>query len=179
MRTEIHPAARHITWLVIVVGGITALVGLAYLVFNLGPGISLPFTRTALDAGWLLVFGLMWFVVGLVMLRWLRPTSPATVLTDDRARKIDEIEIRLQNLETRLTALEHTLPKVRMDTGPDPRDLDNELGSLATTIQDAHTRLDDLGDVNHRLHDLESQLDQLYVTLQDAHRRLDEIEKMP
>ncbi len=193
MRIEIHPAARRITWLIIVSGGLAALIAIYFLVFNPGPGISLPITRTALDAGWLLILGLAWFVIGLLMLRWLRPTGSIVAPADEKTRqladldtlntldaRIRSLETQISATETRLSSLERTLQIVqpRGKTANPQRDLDNELGSLATAIRDLHTRLDDLGDVNHRLHDLESQLDQMYVTLQDAHRRLDEIEHM-
>ena len=53
-----------------------------------------------------------------------------------------------------------------------------EKQELATAIQDAHTRLDGLGDVNDRLSELESQLDALYVSLQDVHQRIDSLEQV-
>ncbi len=222
MRAELHPAARRITWLIIVIGAIAALVAVVYLLFNLGPGITLPFTRTALDTGWLLIFGLMWFVLGLMLLWWLRPlphdaehgqsdakqvapfqAEQARHLTDLGTRinglesQIETIGGRLNSLESAIQSISERLGKLddvrrlRATTneksagggGSDEvtsslRDLDSELGSLATSIQDAHTRIDSLGDVSSRLHEVESQLDALYVTLQEAHRRLDSLEQV-
>src|SRR3989442_184257 len=75
MRSDVHPAARRITWLMIIVGAIAVLIAFAYWLFNVGPGVMLPFTRTAFDVGWLFMFGLLWLAVGLLFLWWLRPTA--------------------------------------------------------------------------------------------------------
>ncbi len=235
MRAEIHPAARRLTWLIIVIGAVAALIAAFYLVFNPGSGIALPFTRTALDVGWLLVFGAMWLVVGVVMLWWLRPTAGpgtegssarefgdqvapvqmaqdahfeqidariksltsqiedlnrSTARLDDLERTVEGISARLAGLEdlsSRLNGLERQVNSSHVTAqdqaahalgGKEPHDLDAELGSLATAIQDAHARIDNLGDVATSLRDLESQLDALYVTLQDMHRRIDGLEQI-
>ncbi len=216
MRAEIHPAARRITWLTVIIGAVAVITAILYLLLNLGPGIALPFTRTLLDTGWLLIFGLLWLVVGVLMLWWLRPVSTevndngrqfdqqlAQIQTAQNAQ-ISEIntllkrqDSQLEQMSARLTDLEKALKGIQLEVQNEAskpratvkdslaetaanhlRDLDNELGSLATTIQDAHTRLDTLGDVNSRLHELETQLDDLYVTLQDAHRRIDGLEQV-
>jgi uncharacterized membrane protein len=207
MRTDIHPAARRITWLIILVGGLVTFVALVYLLFNPGTGVAIPFARTTLDIGWLLIFGLMWFVIGLMLLRWLRPVAAGAAdseisqqlekkfaqfqttqdarLADLDARaktlggQLERMDARLRDLETQLNSAQAGLREkiTRSSASSEARDLDNELGSLATAIQDAHTRLDDLGDVSSRLYDLASQLDTLYVTVQDAHRRIDAIEQ--
>jgi hypothetical protein len=208
MRAEIHPAARRITWLVIAIGALAVIIASIYFLFNLGAGIALPFTRTPLDVGWLLIVGLLWFAVGLIMLWWLRPvadqierdnaqpiTQPAAPMqpVDDTrldssianlGQQIEQLGARLNDVDQQVTSVQErlktspTASSVQAKDGNPLRDLDNELGSLATAIQDAHTRLDGFGDVHDRLSELESQLDALYVTLQDAHRRLDSLEQV-
>ncbi|MEP7288769.1 MAG: hypothetical protein ABI947_23705 [Chloroflexota bacterium] len=179
MRTTIHPAARRIVWLIITIGAVATLVAIVYILFNLGSGITLPFMRTALDIGWLFVFGVMWLIVGLILWWWLRPIPG---LSDD-AETIQQwqaaLNKRLTELETRLNT-----PQPIIQTTPDAAEiikrldsLDKEVDSLATTIQDAHVRLNSLDDVTSQLHDLDTQLDSLYVTLQDVHRRIDSLEQ--
>jgi hypothetical protein len=193
MRASIHPAIRRIVWLIILIGASAVLgAGISFL-FNLGPGITLPFTKAALDAGWLFVFGFMWLAIGLLLLWWLRPVPGVF----DESNNAQHLEAQLRQSQTaqldslssfsaRLSDVEKAIQGIsaRLEAQGDagansqrPHDLDSELGSLATTIQDAHRRIDSLGDVNARLDNLESQLDALYVTLQDTHRRIDGLEQ--
>ncbi len=183
------------------------LVALALGVFNSGAGITLPLTRTALDNGWLLVFGLMWLIVGIILLVWVRPTSDADEPLQHLEKRLIEfqsaqeqrgtdlhshlrrLENRLEGMNNlaalnsfgeRLADLEKAVKRIAaqvegIDSAGSP-DVSHELDNLATTLQDAHTRLDSLGDVNSRLDDMTSQVDALYVTLQDIHQRLDVIE---
>src|SRR5712691_5563943 len=107
MRTEIHPAVRRITWLMIVVGAGTTLVSIVYLLFNLGPGVMLPFTKTALDTGWLAIFGLLWLVSGVLLLWWLRP-GESRIAEDGKLPNKQIIE-NIDGLTRRLSSIEETL----------------------------------------------------------------------
>ncbi len=166
MQTRLHPATRRLAWLMVVVGvGVTVLSGIA-LLSNADSGIVLPFTKSALDAGWLFIFGLAWLVTGILALWWLRPTTGEP---DYEARLI-ALEKAVQKISTRLEAWQAA------PNSPDQlHKLDLELDGFGTTLQDTNRRLDELSDVNTRLDDLASQLDALYVTVDDAHRRIDQI----
>ena len=216
MPTDIHPGGRRIVGLIIVIGAGAVLIALVYTLFNLGSGVTLPFARTPLDIGWLLAFGLMWLIVGVLLWWWLRPGSGAsdpgetlqqlekrltqfqqlqTAQTTHEGRlaeldhRLQGFDDKLENLSARLADLDKAFQRLsvrleRLDTADTPGmtgnralDLDHEVDNLATSIHDAHTRLDSLSDVNSRLDDLTSQVDSLYVTLQDVHQRLDGIEE--
>src|SRR5712691_5402971 len=103
MRTEIHPAVRRITWLMIVVGAGTTLVSIVYLLFNLGPGVMLPFTKTALDTGWLAIFGLLWLGPGESRIAedGKLPNKQIIENIDGLTRRLSSIEETLQLLSTR------------------------------------------------------------------------------
>src|SRR5262249_41555816 len=122
MRTEIHPAARRITWLMIVIGAGATLVSIVYGLFNLGPGVMLPFTKTPLDTGWLAIFGLLWLVSRVLLLWWLRPEEMIAARAEpSRDKQITAIESRLQKLEA-------------------------QVGTQDTTIQNLKTWFDELGE---------------------------------
>lgn len=173
----LHPAARRMAWLLVIVGAAATVTSLIYTRLDMSQQIALPFTKTPLDSGWLFIFGLLWLITGVLALWWLRPSASVG----------SEAENPLAHFEARLTALEKTLQTMRTPlktpaTSPkttlldDPlHELNLELDNLGTSIQEVHRRLDDLRDVNSRLDDLASQLDAIYITVQDAHKRIDDL----
>jgi hypothetical protein len=198
MQSGMYPFARRLTWLIIVVGGVAVFISMVYLLVKPDTGIVLPITRTALDAGWMLVGGLVWLGLGAIILSWLKAdrdnsatSQPITQTAIDDTR-LNELATRVQNLDTRLadlvTTVQHMNTQLASVAGPskpkaitDPAlnrgDLDHELGTLTTLIQEAHARLDKFDGIDSRVHDLDSQLDSLYVTLQDIHHRIDSLEE--
>jgi hypothetical protein len=176
MQANIHPATRRIAWLVVVVGAAATCASVIYSRLNLGQGILLPFTGSPLDSGWLFVFGLLWLVTGVLALWWLRPSAEDGVASPD-INRLAQTEARLVVLEKAIQAIS---PKLKTPNGsvnpPDQlHELNLELDSLGTSIQDIHRRLDELRDVNARLDELALQLDALYITVQDAHKRIDDL----
>jgi hypothetical protein len=169
----IHPAARRMAWLVVIVGAVATSTAAIYSRLDLGQGIVLPFTKSALDSGWLFVFGLLWLITGVLALWWLRP---AAVQSDD-ANRLPQYDSRLIALEKAIQTINTRLKAPNSVVGPSDslHELNLELDNLGTSIQDVHRRLDDLGDVNSRLDDLASQLDAMYITVQDAHKRIDDL----
>jgi hypothetical protein len=169
----IHPAARRMAWLVVIVGAVATSIAAIYSRLDLGQGIVLPFTKSALDSGWLFVFGLLWLITGVLALWWLRP---ATVQSDD-ANRLPQYDSRLIALEKAIQTINTRLKAPNSVVGPSDslHELNLELDNLGTSIQEVHRRLDDLGDVNSRLDDLASQLDAMYITVQDAHKRIDDL----
>src|SRR5262249_19573492 len=90
---------------------------------------------------------------------------------DDLVKTVQTMNLQLSGATSRIK------PQIINETAFNRVDLDHELGTLTTLIQDAHGRLDNLDGVDSRLHELESQLDALYVTLQDIHHRIDGLEE--
>ena len=196
MQSGTYVFTRRLTWLIIIVGGGAVLISIVYLLARPDTEIVLPITRTALDAGWFLVAGLIWLGIGVVIRWWLpadsdnsanvQPINQAAI--DNRLNELanrvasldtrqDDLAITVQNLNAQLSSTTNrSKPQVIDDSALSRADLDHELGTLTTLAQDAHGRIDKLDGVDSRLHDLESQLDALYVTLQDIHQRIDGIE---
>ncbi|HVO70943.1 MAG TPA: hypothetical protein VMT24_12910 [Aggregatilineaceae bacterium] len=241
MQTNVPPVPRRIAWLILLIGAVGSVAGIVVAINRLATAsTSTPFSGI-LDAGWLLILGLIWLVCGLLLLSWLRPAagqagsganSPSLMASppDPRLAEIDAsltelssqtvpiLNSQLTRLSARLIELDKaikamqagearfaTLDQVRdletriADMAPGARqasestispsgadaddlrqqldDLDHELDSLVIVIQDAHKRLDTLGDVASRLDKQAAQLDQLYITLEDIHGRIDHLEQ--
>lgn len=165
MEPEMHPAIRRITWLIIAIGAITILTAVVMPLLNV---------RTPLDGSSTFILGLLWLVVGALLMRWLRPTPRVPTAGENVEDSLIQLNMRLDTMERTLQSIQAKINEpsnVRLDS------LDYELDSLATTVQDAHKKLDDLGDVTSRLRELETQLDSLYVTLHDTHKRIDDMEQ--
>ena len=205
MRAKIHPAIRRIVWLIILIGAIAALSAMIGFVFNLGPGITLPFTRTALDIGWLLVFGFIWLAIGLMLLWWLRPVTGES----DESNNVQRLEAqfmqsqmaldaRLADVDARVLGFASQLDGLRSlggrlsdvekavqgmtgrleelgDVSNRLHELERQPGGLHATTRDTPAHRDDAGEISQRLHDLDSELDNLATTIQDAHRRIDKL----
>jgi uncharacterized membrane protein YccC len=177
MRANIHPAIRRIVWLIILIGALADVIAAIAFLFNLGPGITLPFTKAALDVGWLFVFGFMWLAVGILLLWWLRPVTGVTDESDNVQRLEAQFrqfqaaqDARLADLDTRLTGLASQLDRLG--------DLGVRLSGVEKLAQGMRARLerlDDAGAISQRPHDLDSELGSLATTLQDAHRRIDSL----
>ncbi len=176
MQTRLHPAVRQIAWLVVVIGLVATLIAAITLLFKLGPGIVLPLTTSPLDAGWLLIFGLLWLITGAFILVWMQPETGAV---DDYNSRFAQHETRLTDLDKALQAIQTRLDTLeRPANQTDPlRELTLELDNMGAAIQDMQRRLDDVRGVNAQIDDLKSQLEALYVTLQDVHYRIDSLEK--
>ncbi|SRR5258706_11603862 len=164
MGTNMHPATRRIMWLIIAIGIITVLAA-----------VIMPFLKIGnpQDSTAPFILGSLWIIVGILLMRWLRPIA-------EEADETDTIVDSLNHINARLDAMEKTLHGLQAQPeGPNAMitRLDHEVENLATTVQDAHKRLDSLGDVNSRLNELETQLDSLYVTLHDTHKRIDDLEQ--
>lgn len=195
MRASVHPAIRRIVWLIILIGAIATLSAVIGFLFNLGPGITLPFTRTALDMGWLLVFGLMWLVIGLMLFWWLRPVTgelgevntvqrvEAQFLQSQTAQdaRLADIDARLKGLSAGLSDVESVVQNVaaRLEAWGDVSNRLHEVearsGGPQGTVNDTRAQGADAGESSQRLHDLDSELGNLATTIQDAHRRIDHL----
>jgi DNA repair ATPase RecN len=205
MRASIHPAIRRIVWLIIIIGAIATLIAAICFLFNLGPGITLPFTRTALDIGWLFVFGLMWLVVGLILLWWLRPVTGES----DESNNVQQFEeqfmqsqmaqdAHLADIDARVKGFASQMDSLRSlsahlsdvgkvvqgitarleglsDVSNRLHELERRSGGPPATVKDTPAHSDDAGEISQRLHDLDSEIDNLATTIQDAHRRIDNL----
>ena len=173
MRTVQNPA-RRIAWLIILVGAVALVGGLLWRVLNPeSAGISLPFTRTLFDAGWLIWAGLGWLVVGGLLRGSLNamPGNSAqeantrvtidTAIREARAAadvRLNDLDARVRSLDAtdRLTQLEQRLAELESARGavaPDTRssDLDERFHDLNGRLVAINARIDGLGHVQGRL----------------------------
>jgi prefoldin subunit 5 len=176
MRTEIHPAVRRITWLMIVIGAGATLVAVSYFLFNLGPGVMLPFTKTALDAGWLAIFGLLWLVSGVLLLWWLRPEGPSIARTELSPNK--QMAENIQDLMKRLSSMEETVQRLNTQIG-DSGDLADRMTKFDQALEQqkrfvAASKQAPVNGSDSRV--LDHELDNLGTALQDVNKRLDKVD---
>lgn len=192
MRTVQNPA-RCIAWLIILVGAVALVGGLLWRALNPeSPGISLPFTRTVFDAGWLIWAGLGWLVVGGLLRGSLNalPGSSAqeantrvtidTAIREARAAadlRLNDLDARVRSmdltrLEQRLTDLEAARASRPLDTRSS--DLDERFHDLNGRLVAINSRIDGLGHVQGRLDGHDRSLTEVDTRLQAIQARLDQ-----
>jgi predicted nucleic acid-binding Zn-ribbon protein len=178
MRTVQNPAGR-IARLIMVVGAAALVVGLLWRLLNpQAAGISLPFTRTLFDIGWLIWLGLAWIIIGAVL--W-RASDQPTAETANARMTVDTAlrdfrfatEQRLKDLDDKLKTINGSGQTSDYESRLD--DLDARLGDIhyETAIINMDSRLNELDTRLTGLTDLSTRLSGLEANLNDAHNRMD------
>jgi predicted flap endonuclease-1-like 5' DNA nuclease len=197
MRTVQNPA-RRIAWLIILLGAVALVGGLLWRALNPeSPGISLPFTRTVFDAGWLIWAGLGWLVVG-GLLRGSLNAMPGksaqeantrvtidTAIREARAAadlRLNDLDARVRSLDStdRLTLLEQRLTDLEAARAARPldtrsSDLDERFHDLNGRLVALNSRIDGLGHVQGRLDGHDRSLTDVDTRLQAVQARLDQL----
>lgn len=188
MRPGVDSVSRRLIWLIIAIGALASLGALLNGLFTSGSGISLPFTRTPLDGGWLFVFGLMWLIVGVTLFFWVRPVALQTD-ADEPLHELENLlekrfaefqsaqELRLTELQAQVKRLEAQLASQHNNpTVTDTLDsIGKRLAALESSVERTNSRIERISVANAGALNVDHELGNLATTLQDVHERLDNL----
>src|SRR5262249_20048389 len=97
MRTDMHPATRRIVWLIIAIGTITVLAAILMPIFS---------AANPLDSTTPIILGLLWIIVGILLMRWLRPMAEEADETDNVVDSLHKINLRLDAMEKAIQGIQ-------------------------------------------------------------------------